>query len=439
MIEKSKKTENNNFIKWIYIATSIEYLIWGITDPLYSLFVNSIVENYFYVGLIFSLKIIVGLFSLFFFAVFLKRLPFIQSIFISYILLFFVFLGFFIVGHFDSVLLLILISIVNGMAISLDNNAKQTTLMHEAVGKNGSKILGTNIFFKYLCWTMGMFVGGGLIIHINNLEIYYMYLLSSGFWIFQYFLFIPFFKDFIKLPLNEFKEDVKTIIFKDKVFFNLFSKMKTFKSELNYAIVLCFFMEMTARVTLLFVPLLAKSFGLSLPQIYILTALMLLPMISTSIFSYMADKYNKFYLIILGLTLSIFPLLFLSYTNSPISIAVASSVISLCLSLLQPSVLGLSSKLSLKSEKNEVVSLELIFTAIGSLFGGIFIGSIAEIYGIQSAFIFIAIIAIIFLIIAVLVHYHMLNKESYKFINIKKTTYRKVIEDTHFGFFRHLR
>jgi MFS family permease len=439
MIEENKKIENNNFIKWIYIATSIEYLIWGITDPLYALFVNSIVDNYFYVGLIFSLKILFGLFSLFFFTKFLKRLPFIQAIFISYILLFIVFLGFFIVGYLHSVLLLILISAVNGMAVSLDNNAKQTTLMNEAIGKNASKILGTNIFFKYLCWVIGMFIGGGLIIHINNLEIYYMYLLSSGFWIFQYFLFIPFFKDFIKLPLKDFKEDIKNIVLKDKIFFNLFSKMKTFKSELNYAIILCFFMEMTARVTLLFVPLLAKSFGLSLPQIFTLTALMLLPMISTSIFSYLADKYNKFYLIILGLSLSIFPLIFLSYTNSPISIAIASSIISLCLSLLQPSVLGLSSKLSLKSEKNDVVSLELIFTSIGSLFGGIFIGSIAELYGIQYAFIFIAIIAIIFLITAFLVHYNLLNKESYKFVHTKKTTYRKIIEETHFGFFRHLR
>jgi MFS family permease len=200
-------------------------------------------------------------------------------------------------------------------------------------------------------------------------------------------------------------------------------------------------MEMTSRISLLFVPLLAQSLGLPLFQIFLITAFMLLPMVFTYAFSHLADKYDKLTLIIYGIAFSLFPLIFLTTTDGPIEIAIASSIISLCLALLQPSVLGLAGSLAPTKEKHSVVQLELFFQSIGAIVGAVGLGAISNLYGIQSAFLVVAATAVIFLIIAFYLHFHIDAKQNSEEIkNLKKqpkTTFRKIIEHVHFDAGRH--
>jgi len=439
----SNLNTHKSIIDWAIFATSIEVFIWGLVDPLYSVFINSVANDYFLVGLIFAFKSAVGLLSIFFLNRILRHIPSIQALFISYIMVFTVFIGFFIAGITQSVIPLLIASFINGVAFILRKNAKQDILMNEINETNAGTILGKNVATSYSFWAAGMIVGGFVIFLVEKISLPHAYLITAGLWTSLYFLFTDKFKTFKKINISDIWIDIKDVIIKDKIFLTTFKKMKTYSSELNYSIILVMFMEMTSRISLLFVPLLAQDLGLPFFQIFLLSAFMLLPMVFTYGFSHIADKYNKLTLIVYGIALSLIPLLFLTTTNQPIEIAIASSVISLCLALLQPSVLGLAGNLTPYSEKHSVVQLELFFQSIGAIIGSVGLGTIANIYGIQIAFLFVAVIAFIFLCVAIYLHFHIEEKADHEILAIRekqnapKSAFRKVIEHVHFDASRH--
>lgn len=425
-------------IRWIFLTSGIEFFIFGIIDPLYSLFVYHIVEDYLWVGIIFGIRSAIGLLSLFFCTRLLPHLPPIQGLFFAQVFVLLGLLTFFFAGITESLLILIAGAMINGVAYMIRQNAKQGMLMNEVTGANASQIMGTNVAVKYTFWSVGMFAGGLFIFLIGDFPLPFIYLATSGLWVLGMMLFLPYFPKFIALPWKKLWKSSTEVIQKDKLFLHLFSKMKDFSSPLNYSIVLCFFMEMTSRVSLLFIPLLAQSLGLSLWQIFILTALMLFPMVFTFLFSEIADRYDRLVLIIYGIAFSLFPLIFLSFTQSPLYIAISSSVVSLSTALLQPAVLGLSGNLAPRKEKHTVVQLELFFTSIGAILGGVVLGWIAEEFGIQMAFLGVACTAFVFLCMAIVLHFHLHSHEEKHKKNIPKTAHRKAIELSHFHLRRHL-
>ncbi len=439
----SSKNTHKSLIDWAIFATGVEVFIWGLVDPLYSVFINSVVNDYFLVGLVFAFRSVVGLLAIFFLNRILHHIPSIQALFISYVMVFIVFIGFFISGITHSIIVLLIASCINGVAFILRKNVKQNILMNEITEDNAGAILGRNVATSYTFWAFGMIIGGFVLFLVEKISLPHVYLITAGLWMSLYFLFIDKIKTFEKINISGIWIDIKDVVVKDKIFMSTFNKMKTYSSELNYSIILVMFMEMTSRISLLFVPLLAQELGLPLFQIFLLSAFMLLPMVFTYGFSKIADKYSKLTLIVYGIALSLLPLIFLTTTSQPIEIAIASSVISLCLALLQPSVLGLAGSLAPESEKNSVVQLELFFQCIGAIVGSVGLGTIADIYGIQIAFLFIAVIAVMFLLIAIYLHFHIEGKPAHEMLKIKekqnmpKTVFRKVIEHIHFDVNRH--
>lgn len=439
---KSANT-HTSLIDWVMLATGIEVFIWGLVDPLYSVFINSVVNDYFLVGVIFAFKSTIGLLSIFFLNRILKHIPSVQALFISYIMVFFVFICFFIAGVTHSLIILLIASFFNGVAFILRKNAKQDILMNEITEVNAGSVLGKNVATSYTFWAAGMFIGGFILFLVEKISLPHAYLFTAGLWVGLYFLFMDKIKYFKKIYLSDIWNDVKDVIVKDRIFLSAFNKMKKYSSELNYSIILVMFMEMTSRISLLFVPLLAQDLGLPLFQIFLLSAFMLLPMVLTYRFSKIADKYDKLTLIVYGIALSLLPLIFLTTTNQPIEVAIASSIISLCLALLQPSVLGLAGSLAPSSEKHSVVQLELFFQCVGAIIGSVGLGIIADIYGIQTAFLFVAVIAVIFLCIAIYLHLHIETKDYHEVVAIRekqnapKTAFQQVVEHVHFDVSRH--
>jgi len=434
---------HKSLIDWAIFATGIEVFIWGLVDPLYSVFINSVVNDYFLVGLIFAFKSAIGLLSIFFLNRILHHIPSLQALFISYIMVFVVFISFFIAGTTHSIIVLLIASLINGIAFILRKNAKQDILMSEITEENAGSVLGKNVAASYSFWALGMFVGGFVLFLVEKISLPHVYLITAGFWMSLYLLFTEKFETFKKINISEILTDIKDVVVKDKIFLSAFKNMKTYSSELNYSIILVMFMEMTSRISLLFVPLLAQDLGLPLFQVFLLSAFMLLPMVFTYGFAKVADKYNKLTLIVYGIALSLLPLLFLTTTNQPIEIAIASSVISLCLALLQPSVLGLAGSLAPQKEKHSVVQLELFFQSLGAIIGSVGLGTIADMYGIQTAFLFVAVIAVIFLCVAIYLHFHIEGKLEHEVLAIRakqnapKSVFRKITEYIHFDVSRH--
>jgi MFS family permease len=153
----------------------------------------------------------------------------------------------------------------------------------------------------------------------------------------------------------------------------------------------------------LFIPLLAVKLNLAIWQVAILTASLFLPYVFSFIFSKMADRVERLSLIIVGLVLSVIPMIMLYFARAPIWIGVLSASIALCLAIIQPANLGMIASLASRSQKSRLAGLEVFFRKLGVIFGAFALGYIAEKWSLEVVFLVIAALSIAFAIAAVII------------------------------------
>ncbi len=174
-------------------------------------------------------------------------------------------------------------------------------------------------------------------------------------------------------------------------------------------------------------PLLSFSLNLKIWQIGILMAFLYLPYVFSYSFSVLADKLERFSIVIFGLILSIFPLIMLSIISQPLWIGILSTIISLSMAIIQPANLGIVTSLSSKKERSHLASLEIFFQRVGIIFGAIILGYIGEKFSLQAVFLIMAILSIIFSVFAIAVKWHS-HKEK---INHKHNLLKGVFSRNH--------
>jgi predicted MFS family arabinose efflux permease len=139
-------------------------------------------------------------------------------------------------------------------------------------------------------------------------------------------------------------------------------------------------------MTMLFVPLLALELKLEFWQIGVLIALLYVPVIFSFIFSIIADKVDRLNIVIFGLILSLFPLIFLSFTEVPLYVGILSSLISFSVSMIRPAGMGIVASLAKNKDMAQIAGLEVFFGQVGVVFSSIILGIIAQYFGIKIVF-----------------------------------------------------
>jgi MFS family permease len=395
-------------IRWLFLITGIEWLFLGITDPIASLFVESIIQDYSIIGIIFSIRSLFALISIFFLNKIFEKgfFPLIEGLFLSRWVYFFVSLGFFIAGYFSLAWFLFFLFAINGVLISIRSLTTESYLLANTNKHNAPSILGINIAVKNFFWIIGLsfcgliffLIGDRFDTHSDILPFLYLFLTFS--YTVQIILFQGHKKSFRKVRWKNFGKKCKQVIVEDKIFLHLLKKMKKFSFVLNFSLLLFFFLQMLIQMITIFIPLLGLEMNLPIPHIVLLTLAMFFPLIFTFFFSLYLGKYNRINIVLGGLFFSFFPLALLSFTSAPLFIGILTSFLSFSVAMLQPAVLGITAINIPLFEKRSVIALEHFFSLLGRIFGGVFIGFVAKFWGIQIAFFFMAILSGIFIIIA---------------------------------------
>ena len=390
-------------------AISLEYFAWGFVDPFFSIFANGILHNLFLLGILFAVKNFISLCVAVaisgqmrkvppkFFAIVSKWICLIQAV------------VYFLAGLLLSKVLLFAAIFLESFSQPMRNVSEQTFLIQHSGKRNASRVMGLNFACKNFAWVFGTFVCGVLLFLLGR----FWHLQFEEFLHFGFLLLLPFAAMGIFLlwrirsvRFSFFRTLRHTPIFSDEFFGRFFAGFSKLSPQLSFSLVLFFLLRLTEKMVTIFVPLLAISLQLELWQVGILMAFLFLPFSFSFLFSALADRFDRFVLVIVGLLLCVVPLVFLTFVQAPLWVALFSAGLAFCLAIVQPANLGIVASLAPRKERAHLAGLEIFFQKAGTIFGAIVLGFVAQNFGLQVVFAVIAVLAFAFALVGIIVKMH---------------------------------
>jgi MFS family permease len=401
-MNKSKKRG----IFYMIAATSVECFGWGFADAFFSIFADGILNNLFFLGVLIAMRGIIALLvTIIGTQAMESTTPRNIAIFGKVVLIICAIL-YVLAGIHKSEGLLISAIVLNGIGQPLRVVANQGFLIAHVNKKNASVIMGIDFAVKNLLWILGIILSGlglfflGKIVHHDPLDVIHYGFIMLGL---SCVVGIYLLENIPQKKIPNIFGDVRRIILNGRVFGNFFSGFNTFSMPLIFSLLLFFLIRLIETTVTLFIPLLAVKLNLAIWQVAILTASLFLPYVFSFIFSKMADRVERLSLIIVGLVLSVIPMIMLYFARAPIWIGVLSASIALCLAIIQPANLGMIASLASRSQKSRLAGLEVFFRKLGVIFGAFALGYIAEKWSLEVVFLVIAALSIAFAIAAVII------------------------------------
>ena len=144
-------------VKTVTLIISLWLFGWGMVDPLFSLYIKSIVPNYKYIGLamaLFNLTAIFVVIPLGKAEDYVNPINILWRSFIIYILVSILYIF---AGTYKSIFILILTLILHGFASPMVYVSARTFIKKHAENKNASRIAGLFSMTTYGFYALGMF------------------------------------------------------------------------------------------------------------------------------------------------------------------------------------------------------------------------------------------------------------------------------------------
>lgn len=301
------------------------------------------------------------------------------------LLYFFVIIGYVVAGVFQNLPLLVLALFFNGIAQTFVTVGTEAYIRkHNGKGKSGP--FGYYIALDYLGWIVGMLLAA-FTVQYYSLNSMFFFVVPS---ILASFFILPRLRERgIKSLFRGFKRyfhnrnDVLTI----------FRDCKSMDHKMIFFLVLAFFDGILRMFVFVFIPLFGLSINLDFRSLAFLMAAMYLPFIFSWFFSELTDRLRKMNVIAMGLFISAFSFISLFFIIEKAWIMVLAATISLSLAIVRPAYNGAITRLTPRRMLGEVTGLNNFFERLGRIIGPVLTGVVADLYGIQIAFLLIAIIA----------------------------------------------
>jgi len=403
-------------IFFVISSVSVEFLGWGFIDPLFSSFLNLIFNNFFIVGLICGTQSFFAIFSV---PVAEKLIEKVSAVFVLKIEKIFLFFEtfFYFLGGFLSLKILIFIApFFGGFRNAFRDVAVREYLMEKSNNKNASTILGTNISVRRILWSISAIFSGFFLmsaanyLHISFEKVFSVLFLPAIFLIPAATFFV------FKIPRDNEEKFHHPVKIKDFLGFweirKLVQKFFIQKTHIQFSLLLILFLQIILAMILIFIPLYAIQINLPLEKIGILMAAIYLPILFSAIFSIFEDRIDRMSFVIFGLIFSSVLFALLAFAKAPVEIAIFSMLISFSVAIIRPANLGIIASETPHSEAKEVAALQIFFSRLGAFLGSIFLGTLAEKFGIEIALIWIATISSFFSIFAIFIKLRFREKKE---------------------------
>ncbi len=393
-------------VKIVIGAFALDFLAWGLIDPFFSVFVNSIFQNILLVGLVVSLRGFVALICLApmseIITVHGSRGVAIWARLLTALALVLYIIG----GVMMNAVLLFIAAIIQGVGNAGRDVSTREALMTASTADNASTIFGVNFSSRNAAWMTTAALSGFVLVWIAEgfqtpFEEILPFAFAIGVPIILTAGFLIHFRPRRALSPFTFATIRPDRIWRQEA--QLYRRFWSLSAQLKFALLLICFLQLIRNALLLFLPLLAFQLELSPIRVGLLMATMQIPLLFSGMISIFEDRTDRMVFVIGGLLFSVIPFILLSQVAAPMVVALLAVCISLALAIIHPANLGIIAAHTPHSEVPKVAALQIVFQWLGVLVGALVLGVISEYFGVRIAFLILAILAIVFAVCAVII------------------------------------
>jgi len=372
-------------IKLIVLVIFARALGWGFADPFFPLYLSQFQQKYTVVGSLFSILQLGSFLMLIPLTRLTDRVKDGNLIRDGEVLYFFVILGYILAGFLHSIPLLIITLFFNGLAQPLIVVGAESYIRRHDVGGKATPF-GFYVATDYMGWILGM-VLGAFLIHFYGLNWMFLAVLPS---ILLSFFILPRVKE---RGIRSFFRGISLYFHRRADVLKLIQDARALSPKMIFFLTLAFFDGIIWAFSYTFIPLFGLSMHLDLKSISLLMAVMYLPFIFSFFFSELEDRLPRMNLIAIGLFIAAvsYALLFLIVPQSGVILLVIMT--SFSMAIIRPAYQGAITRLAPAHQLGEVTGFDNLIERLGRILGPLFTGFIADVYGIQTAFLAVAILA----------------------------------------------
>lgn len=372
-------------IRLIVLVIFARALGWGFADPFFPLYLSQFQQNYTVVGSLFSLLQLGSFLMLIPLARLTDRVKDARLIHDGEVLYFFVIFGYIVAGFLHSIPLLVISLFFNGLAQPLIVVGAESYIRRHDVGGKATPF-GFYLAADYLGWILGM-VLGAFLIHFYGLNWMFVAVLPS---IFLSFFILPRVKE---RGLRSFFRGISLYFHRREDFLELIRDARALSPKMIFFLTLAFFDGVIWAFSYTFIPLLGLSMNLDFKSIALLMAVMYLPFIFSFFFSEFEDRLPRMNLIAVGLFIATvsYGLLFSIVHTAGIILLVMMT--SFSMAIIRPAYQGAITRLTPHNQSGEVTGFNNLIERLGRILGPVVTGLIADVYGLKTAFLAVAILA----------------------------------------------
>ena len=389
-IEKNLKKVPKS-LKMLSLAFLIYTLSWGIILPFFSIYIHSIIPSYSQVGFIISLMSIAAA------VVSIVMGDLIDKVGRKKIILF-SFANYLIIGPLyamtHSINMLILARIYNGVA-AIGIWVPSITYVRDISPRNKrAEYIGYFYTASSISYCVGPLIGAVL---VSMIDIKYMfYMLGVG--AFAASLIIMKIPDSVK-PKRSMIQGMKDVFFKDRL---MGKGIKDYMKEKSLGVKITFvsfLSKMSSALLVMILALYINSIGGSLWQIGVVYFVVYLPFVFQFAFGEIADHVGAKKMLALGSVLSSVFFVALFFSTNIVSILIFAFLVGLGFAIISPVISIYISKMAGRN-RGEITGIYGAIDEIAAFTGPIMAGLIADMYGLNFAFVLAAIAMSVVVMIA---------------------------------------
>jgi len=375
-------------VRLIVLVLFVRAIGWGFVDPFKSFYLTQFYESYTFVGLltsIFSFSALLAIIPLMKLTDRVRETTLISD---GELLYFLVILGYVFAGIYTSLPLLIITLVFTGIANTFVVVGTEAYIRKHNGKGGGNGPFAFYVALSYLGWIIGMLLAS---FGVNYYDFNSMFLFVAPSILISFFILPRIRERGIRSLIGGFKRYFHT----REDFFSIFKDCKEINPKAIFFFVLAFFDGMIRMFSFVFVPLFGLAMNLDFSQIALLMAAMYSPFILSFFFSEVSDKLKRMNMISVGLFIGALSFVSLYFIVNSFFIVMLTASVSFSMAIVRPAYNGAITRLTPRRMLGEVTGFNNFIERLGRIIGPIVTGVIADAYGIKTAFLFIAVIALL--------------------------------------------
>ena len=373
-------------------AMAIYRIGWAAGDAYFSVYLESVLENYALVGVVSGIITLVAAFLTIPVGVLCDHVRKSRIIAFGFSLYPIAALAYFFAGVSHSVVPLIIAVVVHGLAVPFVWTASESYIRSRSTRKDASRAFGLFDSGRIIA-TLALLA---FVLFIDYIPVYFIFLPIIIFSLISTHLAKNLPNRRVRMSLEKLWRQMR----KHHHFLKDVTRdIAHFNSEMHIAMTLTLFIKFVSALGALFIPLYAINHDLPLSKIGLLMALMSVPSILSFLFAELADRGEKIATIMSGIiVVGLSALGLFVWQDKTWAIFSFSLIMMIGLTMIRPAVYGIVTNLSVKRYAGLNTALQNIMQRIGHSVAAVAIGLIANWRGIEFNFILLTVICLILIV-----------------------------------------